>query len=89
MRSGRPAVWSECRWVTKRRVLLHADAGFGGAADHAGAAIDDVHAVAGDDGGGGSHAVRFGIGSAGAEQDHAGILSQGDGAKEERPASHG
>ena len=57
----------------------------GGAAHDAGAAIDEVGAVAGEDGEGGAHAVGVGVGVAGAEEDDAGILREGGrGGEEEK-----
>ena len=69
----------------KARVICsHLDAGLRGAADHAGAAIDDVDAVAGDDRGRWTHAVGQGIRIARAEQDDVRILRQQRGGSKRR-----
>ncbi len=65
------------------RDLPHLDAGLRGAADHAGAAIDDIDAVARDDRGRWAHAVGQWIRIPRAEQDDASVLRRQYGSADE------
>ena len=63
--------------------LLHLEPGFSGAPDHARSAIHQIDAIVRYHRHGRSHALRFGIGSAGPEQNDVRILRPCGGAQQE------